>query len=138
MLSKDFFVQKFFLICLLNFIISDTNQRPIGRMLIYSGRPDPQWTMLVDDWNELNQLIETLPGKVEHQGKFNEPSVLGYRGFVSDWKDEQVYYLAQNKQAVKVKTNSYIVYNDPTKSVEIWFLNNAKKNGDFDLPIPEY
>jgi hypothetical protein len=117
--------------------MSDTNKRPTGRMMIYSGRPDPQWTMTNDDWNELNKLIETLSGKVEYQGIFDEPSMLGYRGFVSNWKDEQIYYIALEKQAVKVKTNLFIVYNDPTKSVEIWFLNNAKKNGNLDLQIPE-
>jgi len=26
---------------------------------------------------------------------------------------------------------------DPSKSDEIWFLNNAKKNGNLDLQIPE-
>ncbi len=133
MSSKYFFC----LIYLLNFIMSDTNKRPTGRMMIYSGRPDPQWTMTNDDWNELNKLIETLSGKVEYQGIFDEPSMLGYRGFVSNWKDEQIYYIALEKQAVKVKTNLFIVYNDPSKSVEIWFLNNAKKNGNLDLQIPE-
>jgi len=117
--------------------MSDTNKRPIGRMSIYSGRPDPQWEMTDDDWNELNKLIETLSGKVEYQGIFEEPSMLDYRGFVSDWKGEQIYYMALKKQAVKVKTNSFVVYDDPSKSVEIWFLNNAKKNGNLVLQIPE-
>jgi len=106
MSSKHFFG----LICLSNFIMSDTNKRPIGRMSIYSGRPDPQWEMTDDDWNELNKLIETLSGKVEYQGIFEEPSMLDYRGFVSDWKGEQIYYMALKKQAVKVKTNSFVVY----------------------------
>jgi len=78
--------------------------------------------MTDDDWNELHKLIETLSG---------------YRGFVSDWKGEQIYYIALKKQAVKVKTNSFVVYDDPSKSVEIWFLNNAKKNGNLVLQIPE-
>ncbi len=137
MLHNHFYVQKLILISLLNFMMSDAHKLPTGRMMIYSGRPDPQWNMLVDDWNELEKLIETLSGKVEQQGKFDEPSILGYRGFVSDWKHKQIYYIAQTKQAVKVKRNSFIVYNDPSKSVEIWFLNNAKKNGNLDLQIPE-
>ncbi len=124
-------------ICLWNLIMTDTNQEPTGRMSIYSGRPDPQWIMLKDDWNELNQLIETLTGKVEHQGIFHGPSLLGYRGFVGDWKEEKIYYIAQENQVVKVKKFSFIVYNDPLKSVEIWFIKNAKKNGNLDLQIPD-
>lgn len=116
--------------------MSDTKKRPTGQMLISSGRPDPRWTMEEKDWNKLNELIESLSENAERQGKFEQPSTLGYPGFVCEWKDEKSFYLAKKKQAVKVKTNSYIVYDDPSKSVELWLLDNAKTHRTSDHQLP--
>ena len=118
-------------------MMSDSNSKPTGRMSVFSGRPDPRWTMSNDDWNELNQLIETLSGKVEKQGTFQEPSILGYRGFEGSANNDKIYYVARTKQVVKARTNSFFVYDDPTKSVETWFVKNAEKNGVSNLPTPE-
>lgn len=112
--------------------MSATSTRPTGQMLMYSGRPDPKWIMKEDDWDKLNKLIESLPECGEYQGRFNQPSILGYRGFVCDWKDEKIYYLAQKKQVAKVKKDSYTTYDDPSKSVELWLLDNAKTHGSVD------
>ena len=119
-------------------IMSRPVQLPAAQMLIYSGRPDPQWNMSVDHWDQLNELVDALPGRVEHQGTFDEPSLLGYRGFQSEWNDHKIFYVAQTKQAVKVQVGSYTVYEDSSNSIEQWFVKNAKEDGDLDLQIPTF
>ena len=115
--------------------MSRTLELPTAQMLIYSGRPDPKWNMPVDQWNQLNELVDALPGRVEYQGMFEEPSMLGYRGFRSEWKNDKISYVPQTRQAVKVQLDSFTVYEDPLSSVEQWFVRNAKENGDLDLQI---
>lgn len=109
---------------------------PDAQMLIYSGRPDPKWSMSIDQWNELKRLMGSLPERTEHAGRFEVPSILGYRGFQSTWNDEEVYFIAQTKQAVHVQRDSFIVYEDPSKLIETWFVDNAKTRANLDLPIP--
>ena len=105
-------------------------------MLIYSGRVDPEWNMSADDWTELKRLMESLPGQTEHSGTFESPSLLGYRGFQSTWNDDEVYFLAQTKQAVHVRRDSFTVYEDPLKLIEKWFVENANARANLHLPVP--
>ncbi|CAF1038766.1 unnamed protein product [Didymodactylos carnosus] len=109
-------------------------------MYVYSGRPNPKWSITSDDWQHLNKIINSLQKiyKDEVLGSYTFPSSLGYGGFhaefdiVSSYPD--VYYVAKDKYVVLSNPGGHVIYNDPTKLVERWFMNNAKTN-NIDLPL---
>lgn len=56
-------------------------QQPSGtvRLLIFSGRPDPEWAL---DENRTNVLFAGLRGALVEKSNPPPPSSLGYRGFL--------------------------------------------------------
>ncbi|CAF3522322.1 unnamed protein product [Rotaria sordida] len=112
---------------------------PYATVYIYSGRPNPRWQLSLEEWQQVNQLIQTLPnsGK-EIEGPYQFSGGLGYTGFyahfsiVSSYPD--IYYVAAHKQAVLSNPGGHFIFNDKCKLVEQWFIDSAKSHG-IQLPL---
>ena len=130
-----------FILTLFNIIMTkeDDSVSPYATMHIYSGRPNPHWSVSLEEWSQLTQLIATLPKLAENEnGPFRFPGQLGYAGFsahfpiVSSYPD--VYYVAQNQQTVLSNPGGHVIYNDQEKLIEKWFTDSANRHGT-SLPI---
>lgn len=53
-------------------------------LLVFSGRPDPEWTLDAERARELAELVARV---VEGETTEPAPPVLGYRGFLVDFAD---------------------------------------------------
>ncbi|CAF1350678.1 unnamed protein product [Adineta ricciae] len=111
---------------------------PYAQIYIYSGRPNPHWSLSLEEWSQLTRLIATLPKLAENgNGPFEFPGQLGYTGFfahfsiVSSYPD--VYYVAQHQQAVLSNPGGHVIYNDQEKLIEKWFKDSANRHG---IPLP--
>ncbi|CAF3420089.1 unnamed protein product [Rotaria sp. Silwood1] len=107
---------------------------PFATIYLYSGRPNPVWSLTPEQWGDLNQIIQTLPNSGEEkQGRYQFSGGLGYSGFyahfsiISSYPD--VYYVAADQQAVLSNPGGHRIFSDKDKLVEKWFIDSAKKHG---------
>jgi hypothetical protein len=78
---------------------------PYATVFLYSGRPNPRWQLTFEEWQRLNQIIQTLPKLTEdNTGPYQFHGDLGYSGFyahfsiISSYPD--IYYVANKHQVV--------------------------------------
>lgn len=119
-------------------IMEQQSLDPYATIFYYSGLPNPRWQLSLDEWQQLNQLIHSLPNlNPENQGPYEFDSQLGYSGFyahfsiVSSYPD--VYYVAMKRQAVISNPGGHVIFNDEHRSIETWFIDSAKRH---EIPLP--
>jgi len=120
-------------------MIQQDMMSPYATIYIYSGRPNPRWALSIEEWKQLNQLINTLPKLIENNlGPYQFAGGLGYSGFaahfsiVSSYPD--IYYVANQQQTVLSNPGGHDIFNDQHKIIETWFRDNAKHHG-IELPL---
>jgi hypothetical protein len=60
-------------------MIEQDMMSPYAKIYIYSGRPNPRWALSIEEWKQLNQLINTLPKLIENNlGPYQFAGGLGY------------------------------------------------------------
>ncbi|CAF3706630.1 unnamed protein product [Rotaria sp. Silwood1] len=110
---------------------------PYATVFLYSGRPNPHWRLSLEDWQQLNQLIQKLPQLSDNNGSYRFDGNLGYSGFyahfaiVSSYPD--IYYVAKTHQVVLSNPGGHLIYNDEQKLIEKWFIISAQ-NHNIQLP----
>ncbi|CAF2403182.1 unnamed protein product [Rotaria sp. Silwood2] len=107
---------------------------PFATIYLYSGRPNPVWSLSFEQWGDLNQIIQRLPNSGEEkEGPYQFSGGLGYSGFhahfsiISSYPD--VYYVAAGQQTVLSNPGGHLIFNDKDKVVEKWFIDSAEKHG---------
>lgn len=95
---------------------------------IYSGRPNPSWTLPAPATADFVRLLTTLPATAP----FEAAAPLGYRGFVVTWQDSSAQQAAI-VQSGRVKWTSdgrsrYLV--DSGRSLERWLLESGRDHLD--------
>jgi hypothetical protein len=101
-------------------------QAPVVTLDIFSGRPNPTWTLTPVQVSDLEGRI----AKLAPSGKIDEcPQNLGYRGFIVQWVDAKsnpVRTVNACLGAIRVKTatesKSFI---DPQRKIELWLLESS-------------
>ena len=109
------------------------NGEGIVRLLIYSGRPDPEWTLGVDRLEELLQRLKSVVGNE----KTNPPPQrgLGYGGFlvrnvaVGGRASEFRVFRGVISEGAGRRTNDW----RDTQDVEQWLLDEARRQGHGDV-----
>jgi hypothetical protein len=121
-------------------VMQQKNMDPYATIYIFSGRPNPRWQLSLEEWQQLNQLIESLPKLTENTiGPYQFKGNLGYTGFyayfsiVSSYPD--IYYVANKQQAVLSNPGGHLIFIDQQKLIEKWFIDSAKNHG-IQLPLP--
>lgn len=116
----------------------ERNLDPYATIFIYSGRQNPRWQLSIEEWQELSQLIDTLPKVTENNnGPYEFGGKLGYSGFhahfaiVSSYPD--IYYVSDKQQAVLSNPGGHLLFADQQKLIEKWFIDSAKHH-DIGLP----
>ena len=111
---------------------------PYATVYLYSGRPNPRWQLTLEEWQQLNQLIQTLPKLTDdNNGPYEFIGDLGYSGFyahfsiISSYPD--IYYVANKHQVALSNPGGHMIFIDEQKLIETWFINSAKKH---DIPLP--
>ncbi|CAF1522559.1 unnamed protein product [Adineta steineri] len=114
------------------------NVNPYATIYIYSGLPNPQWQLSLDEWQQLSQLIDTLPKLIEdNEGSYLFDGHLGYSGFhahfsiISSYPD--IYHVAKKQQVVLSNPGGHMIFIDQQKLVEKWFVNSAQHH-NIQLP----
>jgi hypothetical protein len=140
----NFAVLSLLIISFAKFDIAMTQQKnagPYATIFIYSGRPNPRWQLSLEEWQQLSQLIDTLPKLTENNnGPYQFNGNLGYTGFyahfsiVSSYPD--IYYQANKQQAILSNPGGHLIFMDQQKLIEKWFLDSANHHGiQLSLPV---
>jgi hypothetical protein len=90
---------------------------------VFSGRPNPKWSLSTDKIRELVARLRRLP-----RGGHQEPGELGYRGFLIHRLDSQSSgpWLRVANGTVRLRTGR--TYLD-TQNIEDWLCEQAKRKG---------
>ena len=92
---------------------------------IFSGLPNPTWTLTASEASELAGRISKL---TRIETKEQRPGNLGYRGFIVQ-DENQTIRAYQGIIEVSIQ-KSVIFYRDPQRQVELWLLAGAKPQLD--------
>jgi hypothetical protein len=84
---------------------------------VFSGRPNPKWTLEPRLEAELRDKLNSLPS--DPRGHFPEPPGLGYRGFFLKAGNESIRVFGG-----AVKTGDEIK-KDPARALEKWLMETA-------------
>lgn len=100
---------------------------------LFSGRPNPAWTLDADEAADLADLLRLLPPG----GAAPEPPGLGYRGMVARGV-EQVLPGCTALRAFRGAASAECggaprVYADPGRALERWLVETARRRLDPDL-----
>lgn len=101
------------------------------RLLIFSGRPDPQWSL---DADEAEGLAERLAESVGRE-KIHPPPLagLGYRGFRLILTEQGPTEFVVYRSVVTENPGRAEVYWRDVGRVERWLLDDARRRGYGDL-----
>lgn len=96
-----------------------------AELMIFSGRPNPQWSLSANQTQELLQLVEhaALGNTV------NFPDGLGYNGYTVQLHDGRspVTSLRVGKGVIEVVSTNQTTYRlDANRQVERWLLTSAQ------------
>ena len=100
---------------------------------LFSGRPNPVWTLDADEADDLADLLRLLA----HDGAAPEPPGLGYRGMVVHGVETALpgctSVRAFRGAASAECGGSPRVYADPDRGLERWLVETARRRLDPDL-----
>ncbi|MCS7479852.1 hypothetical protein ACFFQW_18965 [Umezawaea endophytica] len=94
---------------------------------IFSGRPNPTWTLPDAEATAFRERLDALAGTASGQVANN----LGYRGFVVRTGDEVVTVQRGLVRRADGGTTTYGT--DPNRDLEQWLLDSGKSSLDPDL-----
>lgn len=90
---------------------------------IYSGRPNPEWKLVVKQVKEVDRIWENLQ-EISTQEEF--PSFLGYRGISLVCGDDREYFVFNKRAKCKLRKHIYWK-SDKAGSLERFLLSTAPK-----------
>ena len=96
--------------------------RAVVTMNIYSGRPDPTWTLEGGDLAELMTRLDALP---EAQGAPPASGALGYRGLTVSFPDGQELQTAAGRAAIGAAA-----FDDKGRGFERWIVGTGRAQTD--------
>jgi hypothetical protein len=105
-----------------------SNQVQQVELDIFSGRPNPTWTLTASEASDLASRISKL---THIETKEQRPGNLGYRGFIVQ-DDNQTIRAYQGIIEVSIQ-KAVVFYRDPQRQVELWLLAIARPPLDQDL-----
>ena len=103
---------------------------PKVTFLIYSGRPNPTFTLNASQAEELQQLIAAARQDSSFQGRSVLPSTLGYNGIVVIWSSGNALAVYGNQSEVKEQGAKRFLADNG--ELEKFLLSAATKNKALD------
>lgn len=101
---------------------------------VFSGRPNPEWTLTPSEVNELNQLVQALPTDT---GEGTPKEGLGYRGLIvtkTDSRTEGYNKISiSNGHVIVVDQGRSKRFADRNRSLERWVFQTGK--GRLEEPL---
>lgn len=89
---------------------------------VFSGRPDPAWSLTAAQAQDLLALVETMP-EGEAAG---EPARLGYRGVTVEFQHETIQEMRAFDGHARIETGDETLWlDDPGRVLETWLLDTA-------------
>ena len=93
---------------------------------VYSGRPNPEWTLSDGEVRELHARLDALSNPLGSQPSRNE--ALGYRGLrVTTQRESKDVELTVGKGTIAVESGaSAAYYRDTNRQLERWLFDTGK------------
>lgn len=98
---------------------------------IFSGRPNPRWTLSDEQVNDLQTRLRTLP-----EAKPTTLPGLGYRGFIvtNPGNDPRLpSRIAAYSSVVSITTDQATRYYQDVNNIEGWLISQARERGYGDV-----
>ena len=102
-------------------------EKTVVELDVFSGRPNPTWTLPDAEATAFRERVDGLAGTASGQVANN----LGYRGFVVRTGDEVVTVQRGLVQKARGGTTAYAA--DPNRDLERWLLESGKPSLEPDL-----
>lgn len=107
---------------------SDTNQPSTVELDIFSGRPNPTWTLTVPERRELGKRLQKLPALPTLP---SVPDNLGYRGFLIHYPDA-TFKVRVYHGIIFITRTEHTDANLDSHALENWLKEQARAHGQGD------
>lgn len=108
-------------------LTSPTVTPPTVTLYLFSGRPDPTWTLTVEQTAALMERLAALPAGTPRA----EPEGLGYRGLALQLADQTIRLF---NATVRVEQNGQVRWlADPNQTLTLWLLMTGEPTIGKDL-----